>query len=57
MNNNSHNLFKSVREMEGKGKKTYSAVKDTDGNIHTNTAEVLQCWKAHFEQHFNQIAI
>ena len=51
--NNSHNLFKSVREMEGKSKKVYNAIRDRDGVMHTNTAEVLQCWKNHFEQHLN----
>ena len=37
--NNSHNLFKHVREIEGKGKKPFSMVKDT----HTNKDEVLKC--------------
>ena len=37
--------------MERKGRKTYNVVKDKSDSIHTNTAEVLQCWKYHFEQH------
>ena len=51
--NRSHNLFKTVREMEGKPKKPLNIVKDKKGEIHTNTAEVLNCWEDHFSQHLN----
>ena len=30
-----------------------SAVKDKQGNTHTNTEEVLKCWKDHFSTHLN----
>ena len=51
--NRSHNLFKTVREMEGKPKKPLNIVKDMKGETHTNTAEVLNCWEDHFSQHLN----
>ena len=51
--NRSHNLFKTVREMEGKPKKPLNIVKDKKGETHTNTAEVLNCWEDHFSQHLN----
>ena len=51
--NRSHNLFKTVREMEGKPQKTLNIVKDEKGETHTNTAEVLNCWEDHFSQHLN----
>ena len=51
--NNTHNLFKNVRRLEGKKKKPISAFKDTTGNIHTNTNVILDCWKKHFETHLN----
>ena len=31
-----------------RGRKTYNAVEDKKGNIHTSTAEVPQCLKDHF---------
>ena len=34
--NNSHNLFRTVRELEGKPRKPMSAVKDKQGNTHTD---------------------
>ena len=51
--NRSHNLFKTVREMEGKPQKPLNIVKDKKGETHTNTAEVLNCWEDHFSQHLN----
>ena len=60
--NRSHNLFKAVRDMEGKPKKPLNivschllsvSVKDKKGETHTNTAEVLNCWEDHFSQHLN----
>ena len=51
--NNSHNLFKHVREIEGKGKKPISMVKDKSGNTHTNKDEVLKCWQEHFKAYLN----
>jgi len=51
--NNSHNLFKTVRDIEGKPRKAMSAVKDKQGNTHTNKSEVLKCWEEHFNTHLN----
>ena len=51
--NNSHNLFRSVRDLEAKSKKTLSAVKDKNGNTHTNKEKVLKCWQDHFCDHLN----
>ena len=43
--NNSHNLFRTVRELEGKPRKPMSAVKDKQGNTHTDKKEVLNVGK------------
>ncbi len=51
--NNSHNLFRTVRELEGKPKKPLSAVKDSQGNTHTDKISVLKCWEEHFSAHLN----
>ena len=51
--NNSHNLFRTVRELEGKPRKPMSAVKDKQGNTHTDKKEVLKCWEEHFSAHLN----
>ena len=48
--NESHHLFKSVRELEGKPKKSLSAVKDSNSE---NGDRVLTLWKEHFERHLN----
>ena len=40
---NSHNLFRTVRELEGKPRKPMSAVKEKQGNIHKDNKEVLKC--------------
>ena len=49
-NNNSHNLFKTVRELEGKPKKS---LKNQKKDKTTKTGEVLKIWKDHFKQHLN----
>ena len=51
--NDSHNLFKSVRELEGKPKKALSVLKDQDGKKHFSQDKILQLWKEHFERHLN----
>ena len=51
--NDSHNLFKTVRELEGKPKKSLAVVKDSNGKKHTLLSEVLTLWKDHFEKHLN----
>ena len=50
---NSHSLFKTVRELEGKPRKNVSAMKGADGKKTTNPAEVLEIWRKHFESHLN----
>ena len=51
--NNSFNLFKTVRELKGKPRKPMNSVIDKNGNKQTNTKNVLQVWKEHFENHLN----
>ena len=51
--NNSHNLFRAVRELEGQPKKALSTIKDKQGKTHTNKTTVLMCWKEHFSAHLN----
>ena len=51
--NDSHNLFKTVRELEGKPKKSLAVIKDSNGKKHTLLSEVLTPWKDHFEKHLN----
>ena len=51
--NNSHNLFKAVKEMENQRKKSLTSVKDKQGNLHTNTKDVLKVWEEHFQVHLN----
>ena len=51
--NNSHNLFKHVREIEETGRKPFSVIKDKTGNTHTKKTEVLKCWQDHFENYLN----
>ena len=51
--NNSHNLFKMVKELEGKPKKCFSVVKDKAGNKLTDKGKVLKCWEEHFNKHLN----
>ena len=51
--NDSHELFKAVRELEGKPRKSLMAVKNKDGEKTTRTEEVLKIWKNHFYEHLN----
>ena len=44
--NNTHNLFRSVRELEGKKQKS-------QGVIRMKKQEVLTIWQTHFEKHLN----
>ena len=48
-----HNLFKAVRELEGKPIKIVSALKGEDGIRTTDPAEVLEIWRDHFKKHLN----
>ena len=51
--NNTHKLFKQVRELEGKICRSTLAMKDSQGNLKTKNQDVLRIWKAHFEKHLN----
>ena len=51
--NNTHKLFKQVRELEGKRYRSICAMKDSQGNIKTKKQDVLHIWKTHFEKHLN----
>ena len=49
--NNSYNLFKTVKELEGIPKKTIHAVIHKQGKKLTDINSVLKCWKEHFQEH------
>ena len=51
--NNSHNLFKTLRNFSGKSRKTLNVVKDKKGVKHTLAHEVLKCLENHFKEHLN----
>jgi hypothetical protein len=51
--NNSRNLFKTVRELEGRPKKSLTMVKDKQGKKHSQLNEVMLCWEEHFKVHLN----
>ena len=51
--NDSHNLFKSVRELEGKPRKNLMVIKNQNADKRIQTDEVPKIWKEHFEQHLN----
>ena len=51
--NNTHKLFKQVRELEAKRYRSICAMKDSQGNLKTKTQDVLHIWKTHFEKHLN----
>ena len=52
--NKTHELFKNVKELEGKPRKPLMAVKDATGNKTTNTSEILSIWQRHYERHLNK---
>ena len=49
----SHNFFKTVREVEGKPKKNLMITKNQKKDKTIKTEEVLKIWKDHFRQHLN----
>lgn len=53
-NSNSHNLFKTVRDLESKPPKSLTVIKDKQGNLKTQLEEVLSCWEEHFKAHLNK---
>ena len=52
--NNSHNLFRMVRELEAGPRKHVNAVKDKNGNILCKNKEVIERWREHFNEHLNR---
>ena len=52
--NNSYNLFKSVKELEGIPQKTIHTVTDKQGKKLTNINSILKRWQEHFEEHLNK---
>ena len=52
-NNDSHSLFKTIRELEGKLRKSLIVIKNQKKDRATKTEEVLKIWKDHFRQHLN----
>lgn len=53
ISNNSHNLFKMVREMEGKPHRQPNTIKDRNGTIQCEQTEVMKCWQNHFTTQLN----
>ena len=51
--NDSCNLFKSVRELKGKPRKSLMVIDNQNADKRTQTDEVLKIFKEHFEQHLN----
>ena len=51
--NNSRNLFKTVRELEGWPRKSLTMVKDKQGQKHSQLHEVMLCWEEHFKMQLN----
>ena len=51
--NNTHKLFKQVRELEEKIYRSIHAMKDHQINLKTKNQDVLHIWKTHFEKHLN----
>ena len=51
--NDSHNLFKTVRQLEGKPRKSLTVVKNQKKDKTTKAEEVLKIWKDHYRQHLN----
>ena len=52
--NNSYNLFKSVKELEGIPKKSIPTIIDKHGKKQTDINLVLRIWKEHFQVHLNK---
>ena len=46
-------MFKTVKELEGKSKKSLTVIKDSNGAKHFQLEKVLDLWKEHFENHLN----
>ena len=51
--NDSYSLFKTVKELEGKPKKSMSVIKDDENVKHFQTDEIVELWKDHFKTHLN----
>ena len=53
LKNDSHNLFKSVKDLEEKPRKQLSAIKDGNGQKHFQSSKILKLWEDHFKNHLN----
>ena len=51
--NNSHELFKRVKNLAKERDKTQLAARNKEGILKTAPAEVMKCWKEHFATHLN----
>ena len=51
--NDSHQLFKRVKQLAGEKEKIPAAAKDSNGTLRTAPGEVMECWKKHFDKHLN----
>ena len=52
-NNNSHKLFKQIRELEGKRYKHVFSMKNSQGKLMMKKQDILNIWKSHSEKHLN----
>ena len=52
-NNNSHKLFKPVRELEGREYKPVFSIKNSQGQLMMKKQDILNIGKSHFEKHLN----
>ena len=51
--NDSYNLFKSVKDLDGKQKRSPFVIKDDNGIKHFKPAEILKLCEDHFKVHLN----
>ena len=52
--NNTHRLFTTIKQLEGKKHKQVVAIKDANGVLQMKRQNVLNIWKSHFESHLNK---
>ena len=52
--NNSHNLFRTVTDLENKPRKPLNIIQDKNGVKKFDINDVLKCWDTHFEAHLNK---
>ena len=52
--NNSHNLFRTVRDLENRPRKPLNIIQDKNGVKRFDINEILKCWETHFQAHLNK---